>query len=308
MTPLGGKGLVPKSLLSQLQADMAVFRPPHHVSLVEVKNLVGQTSALQRLQEMVRPASTLGGIGVTQLTVPRIGGLRSAVEIGRAYKDVVRSALENHSVEQLRAWVERINTDPAKYERLVGAVVGPALGATLVQQLQELHGDAEKLPEVQETARAAASDALEADTVEGVYARFNAFLKGLDPTKQLLLYFLLAPLLVSLVSSVINPVGDHFIKKWLTDSPQGLQKEAEKTVVAAVGGTRVLADYRLVVAKSLDVKASPAALGRSVGRLYFGSAVRVIRTQDAFTFVEWGHEDGAVVSGWVYSRYLKRFN
>jgi hypothetical protein len=75
-----------------------------------------------------------------------------------------------------------------------------------------------------------------------------------------------------------------------------------------VGGAQVLANHRLVIRKEIDVKASPAAAAKSIGTLNFDSAVRLVRAEGAFSLVEWRGKGGVVLPGWVYSRYLKKFN
>jgi hypothetical protein len=78
--------------------------------------------------------------------------------------------------------------------------------------------------------------------------------------------------------------------------------------VREAGGKTVPESYRLVVAKpALVVRESPAALGKPMGRLEFGSAVRVLQEAGAFSLVEWRGESDTIVAGWVFTRYLKPF-
>lgn len=55
------------------------------------------------------------------------------------------------------------------------------------------------------------------------------------------------------------------------------------------------------------VHESPAALGKKMGRLEFGTAVRVVKEEGAFTLVEWRGENDTLLAGWVFTRYLKKF-
>ena len=77
----------------------------------------------------------------------------------------------------------------------------------------------------------------------------------------------------------------------------------------AVGDVRILSDFRFVSAQSLAMKNGPKARAPVVGQLRFGQTVRVLERERDFTLVVWRSEDGKVeLQGWVFSRYLKRFN
>ena len=125
---------------------------------------------------------------------------------------------------------------------------------------------------------------------------------------RLVLISIIYPLIVGLVLTFVTPISSQLVSKWLEDSPQGAQKQAVEKVVREAGGKAVLADYRVVTAQpALVVHESPAALGKKMGRLEFGTAVRVVKEEGAFTLVEWRGENDTLLAGWVFTRYLKKF-
>lgn len=148
-----------------------------------------------------------------------------------------------------------------------------------------------------------------AESLDGAVRALIQQLERLESSQQLLLRMLWLPLVVGLLLDVTGPISEHFVKKWLEDSPQGQVKQANERVVSAAGGVQVLhlADYRLVVKHNLEVRAVPAAASRPVSALPFGAHVRQVDESGAFTLVEWRSEGDATVSGWVFTRYLKRF-
>ena len=64
-----------------------------------------------------------------------------------------------------------------------------------------------------------------------------------------------------------------------------------------------------VSAQTLTLKAAPKARASVVAQLRFGQPVRVRETNRDFTLVACRAEDGEVeLQGWVFSRYLRRFD
>lgn len=83
-------------------------------------------------------------------------------------------------------------------------------------------------------------------------------------------------------------------------------KEAARAVVTVPD---MLADQRYISAKVVAVRKNPRAKSPEIARLRFGSVVRVIKKEKAFTLVVWADkESGAEIQGWVNSRYLGKFN
>lgn len=137
-----------------------------------------------------------------------------------------------------------------------------------------------------------------------------------DSTLQKILWFILIPVLIGLVMSVVNPVSDFYVKKWLegTSSRQEATKVIKHEARNAVDDLRLISDYRFVdVAKDkpLVVRAKPGAKAARIGELRFSQVIYVVETtkDKDFTLVEWRSEDGtSSVKGWVFSRYLKKFS
>lgn len=131
-----------------------------------------------------------------------------------------------------------------------------------------------------------------------------------EPLHQRLLFACLVPVLIAIVFAFINPVADFYVKRWLDGAPkQEATKQVKEAAREAVGDVRILSDFRFVSAQSLAMKNGPKARAPVVGQLRFGQTVRVLERERDFTLVVWRSEDGKVeLQGWVFSRYLKRFN
>lgn len=131
-----------------------------------------------------------------------------------------------------------------------------------------------------------------------------------DSLHQRLLFMVFMPVLMMLVSAILTPVADSYVKKWLEGAPkQQASKEVKEAARQAVGDLRLLNNYRFVSAQTLTLKAAPKARAPVVAQLRFGQPVRVLETNRGFTLVACRAEDGEVeLQGWVFSRYLRRFN
>lgn len=131
-----------------------------------------------------------------------------------------------------------------------------------------------------------------------------------EPLHQRLLVTILWPVLFAIVFAFVNPVADFYVKKWLEGTPkQEATKQVKEAAREVVGDVRLLNDYRFVSAQSLALKSGPKAKAPIVGQFRFGQTVRMLEKERGFTLVVWQSEDGKVeLQGWVFSRYLKRFN
>lgn len=322
------KRLRPKTLLEQLGETLT---PDYGIrSALEQLDHANSRSALSRVAEETERDSfasfteklrkqlaegTVGGLGVSQLLMPRIGSVVEQLQLGGAFAqaDAIGRATDGFWLAEIQRKLRPLGEQQD--------VIGAALNALRPLSRQEdfhayLRGIVEQLreagPEVQKEAEAAserlATRALAEPTPESAYRKFLELLGYLTPIQQFLVRLITSHFFQGLVLLCIAPVADHYEKKWLQDSPQGQLKQANARVVQEVGGTLVLADFRMVIAQPrLVVRESPAAAGKPMGALEFGTAVRVVRKDDAFSLVEWRGEGETVLTGWVFSRYLKPF-
>jgi hypothetical protein len=129
-----------------------------------------------------------------------------------------------------------------------------------------------------------------------------------DTKLQKALWYLAVPLLIGLFLLALEPYA-----KKLLETPQKQQsaKGVKKAARQAVGrdARELLETFRFVRATQLTVRATPRARAPAIGQLRFGQVVRVLEKTRDFTLVEWKSDDGkAEVQGWVFSRYLQRFD
>jgi hypothetical protein len=129
-----------------------------------------------------------------------------------------------------------------------------------------------------------------------------------DPWTQKLLMWFIFPLIMIICASVINPVVDHNIKPYLNGAKRSIVKELKSTVNSTIDNKNVLSSLRYVSANILNVRSSASSKSEIIGYLYFSSAILVIEKKKNWTLVEWNDPDtDAKITGWVFSRYLKKF-
>ena len=99
----------------------------------------------------------------------------------------------------------------------------------------------------------------------------------------------------------------HMVVK-IPMTAEGL-KAIKETAREVAGAPYLLSDYRYVSAKVLVVRQNPRARSPEIGRLQFGKPVKVIQKGNDFSLVLWtDRESGVEIQGWVFSRYLGKFN
>jgi len=129
-----------------------------------------------------------------------------------------------------------------------------------------------------------------------------------DPWTQKLLMWFICPLIIIICASVINPIVEHKIKPYLNSEKRTIVKELKSTVNSAIDNKSALSSLRYISADILNVRSSASQKSEVIGYLYFSSAVLVIEKKKNWTLVEWSDPDtGLKITGWVFSRYLKKF-
>lgn len=268
-----------------------------------------------RIEEMHRPLKLSVEQMARSFTVPT--GMAFAVlseETTRQMQAAFRAPALSESFRETLSKVHKEFNVPSDIKRLIAEL------AEVAREAGELPGDdLETVDDVQREQAAHKFEALVQETAEErtAAAQFDRIIEAIranrDPIQQKLLWFILVPMLMALLFSLLNPVMDFYVKKRLEEasSRQEANKVVKQQVREAVPDLRMLVDYRFVsmpTGKVLVVRASAGARAPRVGELRTGQVVHVVERSDAFTLVEWRSEDGtAAVRGWVFARYLERF-
>ena len=165
----------------------------------------------------------------------------------------------------------------------------------------------------QDTKRAARTitqdAAQEGSFQEAVERIVVAILAQQKPTVRLMLWVIFRKVVDMLIAGAIGAAMGHYAPAVLGESPQAAKKAVQESARNAVGSRHLLVEYRYVSTTVLIVRQNPRARSPEVGRLSFGKAVKVLKKETDFTLVLWtDQESGAEIQGWVFSRYLSKFN
>jgi hypothetical protein len=128
-----------------------------------------------------------------------------------------------------------------------------------------------------------------------------------DPALQKVISWLLYPLIVGIVLSIVNPVADFYIKKSLGNSDKRLiVKKVNKTLKNNIDHQTILSKFRIVTANILNVRESGSNKSAIIGLFYTGYVVEIIQKGRKWSLVSWYDSDKNIsIQGWVFSRYLK---
>ena len=92
-----------------------------------------------------------------------------------------------------------------------------------------------------------------------------------------------------------------------------IKKEVTKEIYNTVDDTLMRRDifnnFRFVDVDCLNVRTSDSINSRIVGKLYFGQVVKIIYKIRNWTLIEYiDDSEDICIKGWVFTRYIKRFN
>ncbi len=164
--------------------------------------------------------------------------------------------------------------------------------------------------QVQEIAQRVISNALngKAHLFEQYVDRLVNEIRSLkDPILQRILAWLIYPIIVGIVLSVVNPVTDFYIKEALrSGEKRQVVKDVSKAITSKINEEYYLRSFRIVTATSLNVRKSGSRKSDIVGNLYLGDIVEVIEKGRTWSLISWqDSESDALMRGWVFSRYIK---
>lgn len=232
------------------------------------------------------------------------------------YVDDINSIQNN-----LRAISERAIADASAYSALTASfkliqssLFDESWGKSLAERQAILF--AAQSPAIQEDAHAEIQklDSITTDLestkdVTDFFAQLEDFIAKLPRPVKLLILFIILPFIRDIAFDIIKPKVQEFI---FGAKDHKTSKEIKKVVSNSLGSQcprELLRDIRFVTAESLIVREYPKKRSRRYGNLKFGDLVSVIQTKKSWTLIEFSPANSqGKIRGWVYSRYLGKFN
>lgn len=141
----------------------------------------------------------------------------------------------------------------------------------------------------------------------------DQIIAAITSQKNLTVKAMLLWLLWKSLDMIANGIVGAFVSQQMyasaPQSPQEATKCVKEVARAIVPSPEMLTEYRFVSARMLIVRQNPKARSPELGQLTFGKTVKLLKQEKDFALVYWtDRESGAEIQGWVFSRYLKRFN
>lgn len=273
--------------------------------------------------EQSLPMSALASIGGYNDTFRRSAGLDFASNIHTTYERHLKSASEHHEIlENLRSqtygglaasdYVRQLAESNSAFRAIEEAQ--KSLDSLLPMfrniNFKQFEASEEDEQETKQAVESITRTTPEHESIQKVVERIVIAIQAQrKPTVQLLMWLFFCKLLELLLSGAIEVTMAHFAPAVLGESPQAAKKAIQDSARAAIGSAEILTDYRYVSVKTLIVRQNPKARSPEVGRLSFSKPVKLLKKENDFALVVWtDKESGAEIQGWVFSRYLGKFN
>jgi hypothetical protein len=151
-------------------------------------------------------------------------------------------------------------------------------------------------------------DAGLANNLEQAIAQIVSAIQAVrTPAAEKLLSWLVFPLIVACIFSIVNPISDFYVKEYLA-SKKEIGKQLNKHVGRSIGRTEQLNSIRFISTTVLNVRSRPSNKAPILGRLQFAQVVVLIKRDKDWSLVAWTDDENELqLQGWVFSRYLQKF-
>ncbi len=183
-------------------------------------------------------------------------------------------------------------------------------GKFLDTNVADLDGRQLEAEEVELATEAITQTSLEQRSLEeAVQQIIETIQQQKSPEMQLVLWMFFRKVMDWLVGGIVGAIMGVYAPAILGESPQVAQKIVQEAARTAVGTSELLSEYRYVAVAVLIIRQNPRAQSPQIARLSLGQAVKLIKKERDFALILWtDHESGVEIQGWVFARYLKKFN
>lgn len=290
-----------------------------------LRDMLDAISATKPLQGL-HPKIGLGAYGMDSGALLRSVGYDHVKDLAKnmlevhlpkpsAYEELIeqmqRQVLGGLSIQELARQIERAN--PAM------SVIESAMRSfdSLADQFRNIDSSTYEQvspEEVEEQVEIIARDAAGEDDLQATVDQIAAAVSTHpNPIVRLLLWLHFRTLLGYVISGIISTAISMAVSAYLMSpeaakSPQDAIKGVKEAGRSAVTAAEMLKESRFVSRDVLAVRMNPKAQSPELGRLKFGNVVRVLKTENNFALVVWSNESGIEIQGWVFVRYLSKFN
>lgn len=294
--------------------------PKHIQDIIDGSSIATQA---KRVMEQYFPKDTFASLGLDNALIRRAAGLDSISNIVKQHEQHLKPISEHQEMlEKLRRQAFG-GLSAVDFARQLGQAtpvframgeakksldrLWPTLRDIDLSQFEASEKDAQDTKQAAESiTQAAAEQESFQEAVERIVLAIQAQQK---PTVQLMLWLFFRKVVDWLIAGAVGAAMGHYAPAVFGESPQAAKKAVQENARTAVGAPQLLVEYRYVSAKVLIVRQNPRARSPEVGRLSFGKAVKLVKKEKDFALILWtDKESGAEIQGWVFSRYLGKFN
>lgn len=270
--------------------------PKHIQDIIDESSIFTQA---KRMMEQYIPVNALAGIGIHNDAIRQVAEMNESIRRAAGLdfaNDLARKFTESNSA--FRA----IEEAQKSLNRLL-----PTFRDINLEQFEASEEDKQETNQAVESITRAATEQESIQKVVDLIV--SAIQTQHKPTVQLMLWRFFCKVLELLLAGVIATTMTHYAPAVLGESPQAAKKAIQESARAAIGSAEIRAEYRYVSVKTLIVRQNPKARSPEVGRLSFSKPVKLLKKENDFALVIWtDQESGAEIQGWVFSRYLGKFN
>jgi len=315
----------------QIQEMMARTSVPKHIQdIIDGTSIAAQA---KRMMGQYFPKNADGSLGLDNEAIRRAAGrtvdteaLRQAADFNSIWEVAKQYELYLKPIGEQQEYLERVHRQAfgGFTLKMLDLPTNPAFQAmeAAKKSLDNLWGSFRDIDfsqfeadeEEQKEAAKAAQDIVQAAVgeptlKEAVDQIIAAIEMQQHPAVRILLWLYFKKVLEWLIAGAIGAVMGHYAPNVLGQSPQAETKAVKEIARQAVGAPELLLEYRYVSAQTLIVRQNPRARSPELTRLEFGKPVKLVKKERDFALVIWSdNEAGIEIQGWVFARYLGKFN
>jgi hypothetical protein len=137
----------------------------------------------------------------------------------------------------------------------------------------------------------------------------SEIIKLKDLKIQKIILWILRTFIIGVIINYFTTAVNPFYEGSCSFDKKQVKREINQSVKESFPDKTQLISYRFVISRHLNVHSEKNCKSRTIGVLYFGQVVKLIEKGRHWSLVEWQNKDRSVlIQGWIFSRYVEKFN